>query len=74
MLINRLRLNLLHLLGLSNISGVHTFEIFLICESQADLVPVTTGALAVLGDSSTEARHTAAINAEVTIRTVAYRG
>ena len=40
---------------------------------QADPVAVAAGALAVLGDSSTEAGHAAAVHTEVTIRTVAYR-
>lgn len=37
---------------------------------QAELVAVASGALAVLGDSSAEAGHTAAAHAEVTVRTV----
>lgn len=54
------------------ISGFSTSEVFLISESEADLVAVAAGVLAVLGDSSTEAGHAAAVHAEVTIRTVAY--
>lgn len=53
------------------IYGFSAFEVFLVGEPQAHLVAVATGGLAVLGDSCTEAGHTAALHTEVTIRTVA---
>lgn len=52
------------------IYGFSAFEVFLVSEPQAHLVAVATGALAVLGDSRTEAGHTAALHTEVTIGTV----
>lgn len=53
--------------------GFSAFVVFLIIETQTHLVAVAAGALAVLGDSSTEAGHTAARHTEVTLRTVAWR-
>jgi len=46
-------------------------KVFLLGETQADVVAVASRALAVLGDSSTEAGDTAVLHAEMTIRTLA---
>lgn len=53
--------------------GVSAFEVILICESQADVIAVASGAFALLGVSSTEAGDTATLYTEVTIRTVSCR-
>lgn len=49
------------------------FEVFLLCEPQTDMVAITSSALAIFRDSTTEAGQTAAIHAKVTIRTVAWK-
>lgn len=46
------------------------FVILLVGETQGDSVAVATGALAVLGDPSAEARHAAAVHTEVTVGTI----
>ncbi|KAF3861177.1 hypothetical protein F7725_001432, partial [Dissostichus mawsoni] len=54
--------------------GIHgTFEVLLLGEAQADLVPVASGAFAVLGESGTETGNTATLNTEVTRGTVPCR-
>lgn len=55
------------------ISVFSAFEVFLLSKTQADLVAVAAGALAVLGDSGTEAGHTAAVHTEVAAGTVAWK-
>lgn len=46
------------------------FEVFLVGETQSDQVTVASGAFAVPGHPSTEARYAAAIHTEVSLRAV----
>lgn len=53
---------------------IATFKIVLLSEPQTDLIAEASGVLAILADSSTEARNTTALHTKVIVWTVAWQG